>query len=796
MAKRKPIATGKVQGSVGQDLAVTAPQAFFTNERLFGLAAGLIAASIIFAGFWPADSTAVQLGGARYLAGILILAGGIAIAVRPLWNEPGVGRVDRLADVTAWGLALSMVVSTWLNAAGGNVRLGLNEMWWWVAAAALFSGARRICRNRKATDTLLHLVISVTVAIAVFAWHQHWVGIPAMIQQYEANPEEVLREAGIDAVEGSGLRIVFQNRLYDGGPTGTFALANTMAAYLLGGLVVILGTAFQRWQCMSRPQKIGWVIVILVVGAMLVVSRSRSALGALVIVALIVCAQHGCRGRLTQIAKAAAVAVAACVMMILVGWKFLRDTEWVGQAPASVEVRLRYWIACVKMFAQSPWFGVGPGQFKARYELYRADVSTEQIADPHNWFWQIATTGGLVATAFAIALAVVILWRLRYPSNNFSERCRVSLSAIHIGAGGALAIAWIGGLAFGELPSVDASGLATLAGLAALWLAIRSNAPTSHGKDGHQPGSQIESPAGPLRNSHWIASYATVAILIDLMAAGGIIVPGVAVTLWLLIAILSTPNGQHQTLDSDGATWGQPSGLGADFVSRRSRFGIVGAVLVILAIWYATAILPVEKANLAKWQFQSAWQTGRLDEAESALRQAALADRWDAEATIQLASMLAQLAAADSQNRQRWEASLAEAQRVAIGRVGKDPVSLRMLGDNQLRLYQRYGDPQALQDAMTLLEQATQLAPAHEAYAAQLAEIYRQSGDDRALSVAQRAVTLSEAGGYHERSLPLVWIMPAQYFGEQVVEKEVRRPASEVLSLMLPSGKTAPDEAN
>lgn len=777
MAKRKRIATTSSQPDSSGGSVSEPPESFFNSERLFGFAAGLIAAAIIYAGYWPADSTEVQSGAARYLAGMLIIAGAITIAIRPLWNEPHTSTADRAIDIATWGLALSMAVSTWVNADGSNLRLGIHEMWWWIAAAALLAAARRICNSEKVTTALLHLIISVTVSVAVIGWHQQWIGIPAMIEMYEADPDAMLRDAGIQADEGSSLRIVFHNRLYDGGPTGTFALANSMAALLVGGSVVMVAMMARRWPSLTMAQKTGWISAIVVVLAMLVMARSRSAVGSLLIVATIATTRRWWDGRILTIAKIIAGAGAVICTVAMIAWRLASNTEWVGQAPASLEVRLRYWIASIKMVGQSPWFGVGPGQFKSRYEMFRAEVSTEQIADPHNWFWQIATTGGLIAAFISIVLAIAIVRRVRDGAVLGWPAVQLRPSALYVGAAIAVVFIWIGGAVIGYLPTTDAAVLGTLAGLAVMWLALRSERENG-GDDSFAMATSTQ----------WIAGYAALAMIIHLMAAGGLIVPGIAIPFWVLIAIATTPTSAQA---KDDAPMNFSSAL-----SVRGRFAIGGIAALILLAWYMSAIRPVELANAAKGRFQAAWEQGRVGEAESALRQAAAADRWDAEPVMQLAAVLSQAAVADSQNRQRWESDLREIEAEATRRIGRDPVSLRQLGDGRLRVFQRYGDIESLRLAEAFFEQATSLAPAHEAYAAQLAEIYRQLGDDRDRTWAERAVTLSEAGGYYERSLPFVLVMPAQHFGESVRQGETRRPASEILSPILSPMPQEPGEAN
>jgi hypothetical protein len=183
--------------------------------------------------------------------------------------------------------------------------------------------------------------------------------------------------------------------------------------------------------------------------------------------------------------------------------------------------------------------------------------------------------------------------------------------------------------------------------------------------------------------------------------------------------------------------------------------------------------------------FQRAWAQRRIVEAESDLRRATAADRWNADQALQHAAILAQLAIADSQNRQRWESAWDEAEAAALRRAGDDPVVIRQLGEHRLWAFQRYGDQSQLRRAAGLYERAVGLSPSHETYAAQLAEIYRKTGDGGAVELAERAAALSAAGGYYERSLPFILVLPAERIGESVASGPVRRPASDLLAPML-----------
>jgi tetratricopeptide (TPR) repeat protein len=485
------------------------------------------------------------------------------------------------------------------------------------------------------------------------------------------------------------------------------------------------------------------------------------------------------------------LAAAAAGLMIL--WRLGRGTEWIGQAPASLEIRFRYWIASVRMIAQSPWTGVGPGQFKARYETYRAAASTEQIADPHNWLLQIVTTGGIPAGVFGIILATAIFWRFARLENQSgvfgdAER-RVDASAenpttmrsdgrfffppkwLRAGAAAGVIAVWLAGLVIGYLPTLDAAILATLAGGMVMFLAGRRSDRLENQKNASDSQADDD-----WRFYRRLAGWSLVAMTIHLLAAGGVIVPGVAMPLWILAGTATAVWVDNVRIDRLSVI---------ESSAARLRMAVAAAMATLLVAWYLTAVLPIERTNRAMASFQRAWAQRRIVEAESDLRRATAADRWNADPALQHAAILAQLAIADSQNRQRWESAWDEAEAAALRRAGDDPVVIRQLGEHRLWAFQRYGDQSQLRRAAGLYERAVGLSPSHETYAAQLAEIYRETGDGDAVELAERAAALSAAGGYYERSLPFILVLPAERIGDSVASGPVRRPASDLLAPML-----------
>ncbi len=86
--------------------------------------------------------------------------------------------------------------------------------------------------DREAAWFLFRLGLAVTVAQATIGWYQKLIELPNLIAQYHDNPDRMLRAFNIPSDQLSAMRVRFENRLFDGGPTGTFALTNSLAALL------------------------------------------------------------------------------------------------------------------------------------------------------------------------------------------------------------------------------------------------------------------------------------------------------------------------------------------------------------------------------------------------------------------------------------------------------------------------------------------------------------------------------------------------------------------------------------
>ena len=788
MAKSRRIANDREIELVSQtdSLGGSSSRSLFTASTGVQIATAMSSAAIVYVAYWPHDSTEVQQGAARYLVAWLLVAA--MIAVLSIFR---VSRSDAAIDWIAWCIAGWMTVSLVCNSSVANFRLGVNELGWWLGIAALVSVGRRVAVSEKTAISLVRLMIAASIGVAFYAWHQVFVGFPQLIAEYKSNPDAMLRQVGIVAEHGSATRIVFENRLYDGGPTGTFALANSMAVMLVGGLVTMIGTLVTTWRNQSASQNVAtrtmqrllWFGGIAIIGGMILATRSRSAvLSILLLVAWLVISQVNDRQRwfqrIRQKWRAAAAALALSMAVAAgLGYTF-RNTEWIQQAPASLAIRFNYWRACFEMVRESPWVGVGPGQFKSRYEQFRAAAASEQIADPHQFLLQTVTTGGIPALLLMIALLILFVW-------NFPRHSRVAmdhsvppvknardaevggvLTGVLIAIGGV----WLVGAGLGQMPMFDPGAIGTFAAAGFAVFAWFHFKPPANETD-------------ELPTVRSIARYAALAMGIDLLASGGLTVPGVSVIAWMLVGI-AVPVLPAEVIQNDVI---QNRDCSGKFGWR--RVGLASLVFGSLIGWYRCGIEPLEKARMLQNRFEVSWSRGQVDAAIASLEEATREDRWDAEPWLQLAAVCRSLAIEQPDRRMEWQQKWLAAEQEAIRRNSRDPVLLRQLGDGRILFYQRYGDRRMLEAANQLFEKAVNLSPSHETYTAQWAEILRELGDERAQPVAVQALKLSRSGGYYERSLDFTMILTAKFNQSSTSESRSQMPAAAVLANLLPKAE-------
>ena len=806
-ASNRSFRSPRVRSSVASEGTEGTAAVGFRWRQLLPTGLGLLSAAFAVAVHHPADSVGLFHGSALYLTGLLLLA---AVTL-------GCGLPDHcyklrrwLADWSGFGVDLTLVCAViWVglsvvyHADEINRRQAMHEFWWWAASAATFIGARRWLGHAAGRRLLWLGMLIVGGLLSIHGWHQVLVSYPAILAKYEADPDSVLAAAGIAAPEGSAQRMNFDNRLRDGGPIATFALSNSLAGVLIPSLILSAGVLFLQFRLLSLLQRLTLGLISGLIGSMVLQINSRSALGALVLVAIVAFTVILLRStrwadsrRMRQQRLVLGLAVVISGLMLVV--QATRNPEFRQRAVASLAFRVQYWQGTARMVSQSPWFGCGPGVFQAAYEKYRPLTAVEQVADPHNFLMQAAASGGIpLALGMVIFVGMFVVLAFR-PSGSVPEAgaaagedldrsgptvppgavprpCVADTLAsngwgargVRLGFGLGMLAVWMLGWLTNQAPDVDPYlwgwplMLLTIGLLRSWW-------------------RNLQVPTGLLL-------AASLGTLIHLCFSGGWLIPGVALPMWLLVAaafpFTSPEVGRGKpTGEERAATFaGDPAeSTDCESFSFRPRAPVVALAVCMLLTFWITEFRPTSESQRWLLQAEVAIQHGRFDEAIAANQRAALADAWDPTPHIHLARLWQQALLRSDQAASRREYQNAER---AATDLGGNPTLWGLLAELRIHLFQRWGQQADLVAASQFLENATDLAPANEHSAAQWAAVLDTLQEtDQAEYWAERTVMLASAGNHIQRQLERIVILQPIQLGVEASEQPRRISAQDFLA--------------
>lgn len=460
-------------------------------------------------------------------------------------GQEGGESIDVWLARAATGLLVIIALSALGMASLGNPRQTWNAFWTWVAMIVSFLLIQSLFRGPAERRALASVMLASAVGLASLGVAQ-----PPILKQlwtrYREDPEAVLREAGVHAPAGSPLRHQFEDRLLSREPLGTFALTNSFAGYLAPWLVIgVAIVAGARMGEMSLARLPILVAGLCVVVCCLVMTKSRSGYVAtctgLACLGIVLTRRVGMRA--IVLVGGTLVGIAALVVTGLARFGFLDRLVW-SEASKSLGYRWEYWQAATAMIGDYPWLGCGPGNFQQYYTAYKLPQSSETVAEPHNFLFEIAATCGIPALVALLVVLGVFFRRLllRRPGDVGGGGARGAVAPTETLPPGKPIPAtkplpddpggvwWIyGGAALGPFLAAVIGYLIELGTLREYWLiGLPATVVAAWALDGW------------VRRGEWtlaMASIGVVVLLVNLLAAGGLVFPGVAQTLWALLAI-------------------------------------------------------------------------------------------------------------------------------------------------------------------------------------------------------------------------------------------------------------------
>ncbi len=695
---------------------------------------------------FPSESAALQGDG---LAMVMLW-----IALGVFWLLGAIGR-PRFAIRFGWTDAAVLLLLGWHTAAAlwatrhGSPRPAVNVLWEWIGMGLCFLLARQFIATPRESRALAAVMVALAVALSGYGLYQYAYELPHTQAKYEADPDRALRNAGLWYPPKSPERQRFESRLHNPEPIATFALTNSLAAFLTPWLVVLAGMACSSGR--NRKRLFGMAVCALPIAACLLLTKSRSAYVAAAVGLMLV--WPTCRARTAHIRWKWPVAVLAVGIVLVAVMAGIRgnDQDLLARASKSFGYRLQYWQSSGQMIAAHPIIGCGPGNFQSAYTRYKLPEASEEVADPHNFLLEIWATAG---TPAALALLAVLgcfagavwrvqgsgfrvqgrgtedeRWAVQRPGNlaaSAQSEIHHPPSAIqrptadgwrHVIAGGVIGI--LLSVPVGLLGAAPPGAAVVLMGLplAAATIALLRG----WIREGRLPRS--------------LSAVAVAALLVDLLATGGIGMPSVAGTLWLLMAV--------------GLQGERPREL-----HSLTAWAALTAAIGLAVACYGTAYGPV----LA---YQAEMRAAER-ERESAVEHLETASRSDP-----LASEPWRLLAATYFERW-WQTPgdatfghFEEANAQALKRAPNSAPAWLAAGDWYFRASSQTerhtGKPadELIQTAVAAYRQAVSLYPNNAVYRAKLAVASRASGDQPAFRrEARLALQLDEATPHADKKLP------------------------------------------
>ncbi|HEU4403531.1 MAG TPA: O-antigen ligase family protein [Candidatus Polarisedimenticolia bacterium] len=273
------------------------------------------------------------------------------------------------------------------------------------ALALLFAGlaARGQARRPHASTILAALLLTLGSAAACRAVVQHHLLYPAAAA--------ALRSSGSPGTDAA------LARLLDGRPSGPFILPAALGGFLALSLPLALAWALRPGRAIVRTAAAG---AALVEAYALLLTRSLGALAALALGLLIALPLLAPRRKGRAIALGAAVLLATAALFL-----HQRRSEIEGAAGGHpLALRAGNWGVALRLGADHPLFGVGPGSFGTYYPRYRQEGMNE-TQHAHNLYLEAAACWGAWVLLPLGALLLLVARAVRRAAADPGERLAI-----------------------------------------------------------------------------------------------------------------------------------------------------------------------------------------------------------------------------------------------------------------------------------------------------------------------------------------------------------------------------------
>ncbi|MDR1960078.1 MAG: O-antigen ligase family protein [Planctomycetaceae bacterium] len=688
-----------------------------------GLRAFLLAALSAMTLFLNGDANHVY-GDHQIVSLFWLFFAGVSLCLVSMRQEPPFFRwkwFDTAAVLFFLCFFLSFGVNTLFHQ--GSFRQSLTMLTQWGGFLGMYFAFRTfLCSDKRIFGMILVLTGLVLGETAVSAY-QYFYEFPKNQAEYFADSEPVLQSNGITTPQD---RKLFEDRLKGMEPIGTYSLTNSLAGVLVPWGIVIFGlllTSF-RGNVRRTPFLLLGMSLLPILGC-LFLTRSRSGWIAMLSGVMLVLVFPFLRQKLSL----QKILISLPVVLILLIFGLAAAVSKGGLVTGAVKsfgYRLQYWESTLSMIAERPFWGCGAGNYQQIYTRYKLPEASETIADPHNFLMEIASNTGLPALLLFLILLVNVFSAKtrRKEDSGLPQETRTFSDDVPYFAGGLFGLF----AAFMESLSCYAEIL------------------PPHfliGTVGFLMGTGICLPFFRVSNvtlTSGVLKIALAALLINLLAAGGISYPHVSLTLWFLLAV---------TLNHSMS----PEKVTSEHQKRLLRtMAVFFGLLSFLA--YNVSYKPNSEAQRLYRDFQFTAASRPINTNISRLEEIVRIDPWLTQAWLDLCGYYL----VERQYRQDKAVWTPKIELAVQKTVDTSPCSAAIrgsLGDIFLENYLQTGQKETLHEAVKHYQAVTQLYPNGSFGHAKLAQASLLSGDDSsAQAAAKRAAELDDITPHSDRKLP------------------------------------------
>lgn len=278
----------------------------------------------------------------------------------------------------------------------------------WIAAASLGLAAAHLAQFPRAKRIILTALIALALPLFIQgAWYVY-VEHPATVQSFMANEQQSIESRGL--AFGSTEHAKYLTRLKGNDVIGAVGMSNVLGSIVAAiTLLSVFVFTLSAWRKLGKGYLAATAGLTCLAAWALVLTQSKGAMLALIGTAGFALCVYG----LTRIKPSARRAIPAlCVVFVLMGSAAVLLRGAAGPpddhtGERSLLFRYHYAQGAAKILLNDPaamLLGVGPGQFKNRYEAVRNPISPEVVSSTHSVFVDYIAMLGLGGIAWSLLL--------------------------------------------------------------------------------------------------------------------------------------------------------------------------------------------------------------------------------------------------------------------------------------------------------------------------------------------------------------------------------------------------------